>query len=73
MVIQKTVRETFKGSTIVTIAHRLNTVIDCDRVMVMDSGKLVEFDTPKKLLENKESLFSKMVKESMDASNINKL
>lgn len=43
------------------IAHRIHTVIDYDRVIVMDSGKLMEFNSPKKLLDNEESLFYKLV------------
>lgn len=62
--IQKTVREVFKGCTTITIAHRLNTIIDCDRIMVLDSGKLVEFDTPARLMEKEDSIFSQLVKEA---------
>ena len=39
--IQKTIRENFDHCTIITIAHRLNTIIDCDRIMVLSDGKLV--------------------------------
>lgn len=59
--IQKTIREKFVDSTVITVAHRLNTVIDSDRVLVMDSGTAVEFDAPYLLLQKKESIFRKMV------------
>ncbi|CAM0902867.1 unnamed protein product [Alopecurus aequalis] len=59
--IQKTIREEFKSCTMLIIAHRLNTVIDCDRLLILSSGKIQEFDTPEHLLSNEEGAFSKMV------------
>ena len=59
--IQATIREVFKNCTIVTVAHRINTVIDANRILVMDAGEAKEFDTPKRLLANNDSLFSSMV------------
>ncbi|XP_078150842.1 ABC transporter C family member 2-like [Carex rostrata] len=59
--IQKTIREEFKYCTMLTIAHRLNTVIDCDRLLLLSAGKVLEFDTPENLLSTQESSFSKMV------------
>ncbi|XP_077987351.1 ATP-binding cassette sub-family C member 5-like [Glandiceps talaboti] len=59
--IQNTIRDSFKDCTMLTIAHRLNTVLACDRVLVMDNGKVVEFDTPQNLLANHKSRFSAMV------------
>jgi len=59
--IQETIRTKFKCCTVLTIAHRLNTIMDSDRVMVLDEGKLVEFEEPYLLLQNKDSLFSNMV------------
>jgi len=50
--VQKMVRTTFKDSTTVTIAHRLNTIMDCDRVMVLAAGRLLEFDAPQTLVQN---------------------
>lgn len=44
--IQKTIREEFKACTMLIIAHRINTIIDSDRILVMDAGRLVEIDTP---------------------------
>lgn len=55
--IGKTIREEFANSTILTIAHRLRTVIDYDRVMLLDEGKIVEFDHPAVLLSNPSSQF----------------
>jgi ATP-binding cassette subfamily C (CFTR/MRP) protein 4 len=48
--IQATVRWRFKNCTIITIAHRLLTVMDSDEILVMDSGQIVEFDHPYNLL-----------------------
>ncbi|KAF5351559.1 hypothetical protein D9758_007167 [Tetrapyrgos nigripes] len=54
----------FTDVTIVTIAHRLNTIIESDRVLVMDAGKTAEFDSPEKLLADKQSLFYSLAKEA---------
>ncbi|XP_060872288.1 probable multidrug resistance-associated protein lethal(2)03659 isoform X2 [Metopolophium dirhodum] len=61
--IQNTIRNKFRFCTVLTIAHRLNTVMDSDRVLVMDLGKIVEFDHPFNLLKNKDGYFYKMVDE----------
>ncbi|XP_073280878.1 ABC transporter C family member 12-like isoform X1 [Primulina huaijiensis] len=66
--IQKTIREEFKSRTMLTIAHRLNTIIDSDQVLVLDSGQVLEHDTPEKLLENRASAFSKMVQSTGSAN-----
>ena len=58
--IQKTIRTEFKDSTIFNIAHRLNTIMDSSRIIVLDNGKIVEFDTPKNLLGNREGVFYSM-------------
>ena len=58
--IQATVREEFRHTTVITIAHRINTILDCDRVMVLDSGRLKEFDTPSNLLSNSQTMFYDM-------------
>lgn len=62
--IQKTIRREFSGCTIITVAHRLNTIIDYDRIIVMDKGEIVEFDSPNTLLENPESIFYSMAKDA---------
>ncbi|CAA93309.3 ATP-binding cassette transporter abc2 [Schizosaccharomyces pombe] len=63
-IVQRTIRERFNDRTILTIAHRINTVMDSNRILVLDHGKVVEFDSTKKLLENKASLFYSLAKES---------
>ncbi|CAG9839261.1 unnamed protein product [Diabrotica balteata] len=62
--IQETIRERFKDCTVITIAHRLNTIMDSDRILVMDAGEMMEFDHAFKLLENSKGYFSKMVDET---------
>ncbi|KAF5275659.1 hypothetical protein FQA39_LY06771 [Lamprigera yunnana] len=63
-VIQNTIRKKFADCTVLTIAHRLNTIMDSDRVLVMDSGTMVEFNHPHLLLQNHKSIFYKMVAET---------
>nr|CAB3219633.1 multidrug resistance-associated protein 4 [Phallusia mammillata] len=59
--IQLTIRNTFQHCTVITVAHRINTVIDSDRVLVLENGRVVEFDEPHVLLSNTDGAFSKMV------------
>ena len=49
--IQRTIRTAFRQCTVLTIAHRLDTIADYDRVMVLDAGRVAEFDAPAKLLQ----------------------
>ncbi|KAF9585524.1 hypothetical protein BGW38_001959 [Lunasporangiospora selenospora] len=58
--IQRTIREEFADRTILTIAHRIKTVMDSDRILVLEQGEVVEFDSPQTLLQNPESLFFKL-------------
>ncbi|KAK3767840.1 hypothetical protein RRG08_005334, partial [Elysia crispata] len=58
--IQNTVRLAFQGCTVIAIAHRLNTILDYDKVMVMDAGQVKEFDSPTALLEDPNSAFHAM-------------
>ena len=62
--IQQTIRKEFIGCTIVTIAHRLNTILDYDMVVVMDRGLVVEYDSPNTLLNDSNSIFYSMAKDS---------
>lgn len=66
--IQSMIRENFADATILTIAHRLNTIMDSDRVLVLDQGTIVEFDTPKALLEKKNGIFRALVDQSDKAA-----
>uniref|UniRef100_A0A8C1VIW3 ATP-binding cassette, sub-family C (CFTR/MRP), member 2 n=1 Tax=Cyprinus carpio TaxID=7962 RepID=A0A8C1VIW3_CYPCA len=62
--IQNTIRREFSHCTVLTIAHRLNTILDSSRVMVLDSGKIVEFDSPSVLLNNQQGHFYSMAKDA---------
>lgn len=64
LLIQKTIREKFaqKNCTVLTVAHRLHTIIDCDRVLVMDAGHATEFDEPYRLLQHENGSFASMIK-----------
>ncbi|CAN6163714.1 unnamed protein product [Urochloa humidicola] len=62
-ILQKVIRQQFSSCTVITIAHRVPTVTDSDRVLVLSYGKLVEYETPAKLLEDKQSAFAKLVAE----------
>ncbi|XP_028983418.1 canalicular multispecific organic anion transporter 1 [Betta splendens] len=56
--IQTTIRKEFSHCTVLTIAHRLHSIMDCSRVMVLDAGKIVEFDSPSNLLEQQGHFYS---------------
>ncbi|CAG8727207.1 6738_t:CDS:2, partial [Racocetra persica] len=62
--IQTTIREEFKDSTIITIAHRLRTIVDYDRILVMDAGNVVEFDIPYLLMQKPDGWFRGMCEKS---------
>lgn len=58
--IQKTIRAKFKDCTVLIIAHRLHTIMDCDRILVMDQGRVVEYDRPQELLKLNDGFFANM-------------
>jgi len=62
--IQKTIREKCRDVTVLTIAHRINTILDSDRVMVLDSGRIAEFDTPSNLANDPNTMFYSLLQES---------
>lgn len=62
--VQETIRRKFKNCTVLTIAHRLNTIMDSDKVLVMDSGTMVEYDHPYVLLQKKAGYFYRLVEET---------
>ena len=61
--IQALITTQFEGSTMLTIAHRLNTIINSDKVLVLSFGKIKEYDSPQNLMQNPESEFSQLLKE----------
>ena len=62
-IIQETIRTQFKDKTIITIAHRLETVMDSDKIVSLDKGELKEFDAPQKLLDKKDGIFYSLCKQ----------
>ncbi|GAX80189.1 hypothetical protein CEUSTIGMA_g7627.t1 [Chlamydomonas eustigma] len=67
-VIQRTMRTEFKDRTILAIAHRLHTIIDYDKVLVLDRGMVSEFSTPRALLAKPSSIFTSMVNDTGEAT-----
>ena len=61
-VIQRTIRQSFAGVTILTIAHRINTVADYDKIIVLEAGRIIELDSPAKLLLDDKSAFYQLAK-----------
>ncbi len=59
--VQATIRGAFRDCTVLTIAHRLRTVMDSDRILVLEAGSLKELDSPRELLNDMNSYFRGMV------------
>ncbi|TDL29986.1 P-loop containing nucleoside triphosphate hydrolase protein [Rickenella mellea] len=71
IVIQATLRNELKGDvTLITVAHRLQTIMDADKIMVLDAGRITEFDSPKELLKKKDGMLKSLVDESGDKDNL---
>lgn len=62
-ILQKLIRTEFAQCTVITVAHRIPTVMDCNMVLAISDGKLVEYDKPEKLMKTDGSLFGELVKE----------
>ena len=63
--IQKSIRQCFEGSTLIVIAHRLRTLVDFDRIFVLESGKVMEHGSPRELLLRR-GAFWELVQDSSD-------
>ncbi|KAF1785208.1 P-loop containing nucleoside triphosphate hydrolase [Phytophthora cactorum] len=64
--IQATIRQTFADKTVLIIAHRINTIMHCNKIAVMDAGRVVEFGPPAELLAQPESIFTSLAKPSKE-------
>ncbi|RLN91299.1 hypothetical protein BBJ28_00024129, partial [Nothophytophthora sp. Chile5] len=62
--IQVTIRETFAQQTVLIIAHRINTIMHCSKIAVMDAGQVAEFGSPSELLAQPDSIFSSLANRS---------
>ena len=62
-IIQKLILEEFKESTVLTVAHRLNTIMHSDKIAVMNNGNITEFDTIESLKSNESSEFTELLNE----------
>merc|ERR1712110_994554 len=67
--IQKAIQNYFADATIIMIAHRLNTIMFCDKILVLEKGKVVEFDYLSKLKNSKKSVFGGMLRNSKNIKN----
>jgi ABC-type multidrug transport system fused ATPase/permease subunit len=62
--IQRTIREEFKDRKILTIAHRIKTVVDSDKILVLEKGRVEEYGGPNELLKGKVSLFYRLAEQA---------
>jgi len=68
--IQRSIREEFANTTLLVVAHRLSTVADFDKILVMRDGVAAEYGSPKELLENKDGVFTSMVAQSGESEEL---
>lgn len=64
LLIQETIKKNFANCTVLMIAHRLNTIIECDKILVMEDGRVVEFEHPTKLIEDNDGYFHSLVSQA---------
>jgi ATP-binding cassette subfamily C (CFTR/MRP) protein 1 len=64
-IIQKAINEMLSESTVITIAHRIKTIIHYDKILVLNNGIVMEYDTPANLIGNKKSIFYELYEKSM--------
>lgn len=69
--LQQTIRQEFVNSTVLTIAHRINTILDSDRVLVMNGGQVAELAPPQQLLEDPSSIFYGLVNSGATLADVN--
>jgi ATP-binding cassette subfamily C (CFTR/MRP) protein 1 len=62
--IQQAIKTSFHNTTIITIAHRIKTILDYDKILVLHDGDILEYDSPTNLIQNKQSAYLAMLRES---------
>lgn len=67
--MQRAIREAFKNTTVLTIAHRINTIMDSDKILVMKDGVIAEYAPPQELLKDDKSIFSDIVRHARSEGN----
>ena len=67
-VIRKIINSDFNDSTLIMVAHRISTVMSCNRILVLDNGQVAEFDTPENLRKDQNSLFCKLTADLLTKS-----
>jgi ABC-type multidrug transport system fused ATPase/permease subunit len=65
--VQKVIRRVFSDCTVLTIAHRIHTIADSTRIMVLDKGRVVEYESPENLMDQEDSIYRSLVEESEKA------
>jgi len=68
-IMKEIINDEFRNSTLIIVAHRISTILNCDKILVLDEGKVAEFDTPQNLRNNPNSLFAKLT-ENLNEENI---